>query len=90
MTTLTAEEQAKKNAELLKVPVVIEGDRRGGPFTIKGEGFGAEKGTLTVGGQAAKITSWTDGRVKGELPSKPSGDLVLTTPIGSRIVKWAK
>jgi hypothetical protein len=84
-----AAERAKKIAEANKQPVVIQGDPKGGgPFTILGDEFGTEKGTLTIGGQSVKITSWAEGRIKGELPTGVKGDVVLSTTNGTRHGKW--
>ncbi len=78
-------EAAKKTT----APLAIQGDpKNGGPFTILGEGFGLEKGSLTIGGNSIRITSWADGRIKGELPKGATGDVTLTTKSGTRTGKF--
>lgn len=76
----------KRNA----MPVIIDGDAKGGPFTIVGECFGAVPGTLTIGGSFVKITSWTDSRIKGTMPAKLSGEVVLVGAFGTRRGRWPR
>lgn len=62
-------------------PVVIQGGP--GAFAIYGRGFGGD-GSLVIGGHVVKTTSWTDTRIKGELPEGVKGDVVLTSSSGVR------
>jgi len=85
-----AEEQAAKDQRAeaeanAKIPVVIVGDSKsGGPFNIYGSGFGASKGSLTIGGRTIDITEWDDVRIHGDTPPNTKGDVVLTTGNGVR------
>jgi hypothetical protein len=50
-------------------------------FNLRGEGFGTE-GVLTVGGQSVRVTSWQDTVIKGVLPERVQGEIVMTLPSG--------
>lgn len=68
---------AKRAAELAAKRVVKNAislvGTLGGAFNIIGEGFGDQRGQVTIGGRVIEITSWKDGRLKGQLPT----DLVM-------------
>lgn len=60
----------------------------GGPFTIKGEGFGSLLRSVQVGGQTIMATSWRDDRIKGTIPHfMPAGDVTveLTNALGKQL-----
>lgn len=44
----------------------------GTPLVIKGSGFGAAPGSVSLGGQALTVTSWTDDRVAAQLSDNVS------------------
>lgn len=69
----------------------IAGDvNRGGPFTIKGTGLGTT-GTVTMGGVALKVTSWTPTRIKGIIPpSGVSGGIRILTSAGDTTAAWVQ
>ena len=70
--------------EANKEPVIVVGDSKlGGPFNIRGEGFG-NSGTLTIGGVPIKTSRWDDRVIKGVTPPGLSGDVVLTGAFGVR------
>lgn len=51
-------------------PPVING---GAPVTIRGIGFGTERGTLKVGGETVDVTSWSDQSIEFSAPRVPRG-----------------
>lgn len=70
--TLAAEEKAAASAESLVLTGV-----RGGPFSIRGSGFGPS-GSLTVNRvPVINITLWNDENVRGVLPGDVQGEVVL-------------
>ncbi len=82
-----AVEQKAAVDESNKVEVVIEGDPKGGLFTITGENLGSQ-GALTVAGQTIKTTSWDNRRIKGVMPAGLKGDVELKGAFGVRHGKW--
>ena len=63
------------------------GGTAGTPVMVLGYGFGSRRGALTVGGKAARISSWADGMVAAVVPAGPSGVAAvrLTHADGTRI-----
>lgn len=57
----------------------------GGAFVVRGAHFGEDKGSVTVGGVAADITTWNDSRIKGVLPKTvdTKAPVVVTGKFGS-------
>lgn len=49
------------------VPALDVSGIPGGPFTIRGAGFGTS-GTVTFAGVQVKTTAWSNEKIKGELP----------------------
>lgn len=58
----------------------------GGPFTIRGAGFGAS-GTLTVGGQQIQTTAWGDNRIKGTFPADVKSGTEVIVDSGGKVQK---
>jgi len=80
-----AADQKAAADELNKVEVVVTGDAvLGGPFNIYGSGFGASKGTLSIGGRDITIGRWDDTVIGGSLPPGTKGAVALTTDKGVR------
>lgn len=56
-------------------------------LSIAGTGFGAEPGTVTVGGFAATITEWTDGGIEASIPAEATpGTHEVTVAIGGTVL----
>ena len=50
-----------------------------GPFVITGFGFGETTGTILLGGQPVKATSWRDNRIKGMMsPNTEKGSTEIS------------
>lgn len=65
-----------------KRPVELAG-QPGTMFSIRGSGFGNDKGRLTVSGRQIEVSKWTDESIKGTLPTDiESGEIVLRTADG--------
>lgn len=57
--------------------IKFEGDKNGGPFVLRGTGFGSKKGILKIGETVVKTSSWNDTRIKGDLPKAVKGKIVV-------------
>ena len=77
-----AEDKATATPAASKNDIVVVG-AAGFNFNIRGEGFGAAKGVLTIGTFPALISIWTDTLIKGLLPVGCKGEVVLITATGT-------
>lgn len=80
---MTSEEQKQADTKTAVVvepktaAVVVLVGVPGGPFNIRGSGFGPS-GSLTVGGKAiTTISRWDDKDIRGTLPKDTVGEVVL-------------
>ena len=55
--------------------------------SLRGVGFGAESGTVTIGGQAAAITEWSSTRIVVQLPAGVlNASVTITTASGAEVI----
>lgn len=70
----------------------ISGTTAGSACTISGSGFGGTTGTVTIGGVAATVTSWTSTAVACTFPytCAPTGTLTLTASTGAASTTYTR
>ena len=81
-TTMLTEPDVVLKPDVVVPKFVVIGTR-GGPYNIRGVGFGSVKGTVSVGGQIVLVTSWSDCVIKGLWPMIAEGEVVVTHASGA-------
>ena len=50
-------------------PVIEQASQEGDVITLNGAGFGSKQGTVTVGGEDASVTAWSDTQIALQVPA---------------------